>query len=130
MFTAKDIELHNFTGKPELIAAILNADEKIRPILLELSVARSTVNWSYIYEPEKLSELKLLLLNQVISGHGVETIYTASGVNAMADYINFGETYQVTILYDYTINQFMLTSWGDWLENYERQKADLLSQLK
>lgn len=68
-------------------------------------------------------ELKLSALNELLDGHGIEPINRESEwVNSywqdcIANYINMGDTYITTIVYD-TINEsFLLTSWGDFYEN-------------
>ena len=56
-------------------------------------------------------------INQELHGYGVEAVMDDSGT-PIADYINFGETYHPTILRDLSTGEFILTSWGDWFEEW------------
>ena len=60
-------------------------------------------------------------VNDVLSGCGVESITTENYIdgyyqNIAALYVNRGDTYDATILYDTENEKFILTSWGDWVE--------------
>lgn len=67
--------------------------------------------------------------NVLLDGHGVELLcegghtspQLASGGDILAAYVNLGDTYATTILYDYVNQRFHVTSWGDWYERYERR---------
>ncbi len=54
------------------------------------------------------------MANQLSNYHGVE------GIEGL-DYVNTGETYDLTLLYDRARRTFLLGNWGDWLETYERE---------
>ncbi|GEM_PF-1231844 len=78
-------------------------------------------------------------INELIGGYGVEAITSPDvslddypggvdgrywGANAgqgvVAMYVNFGDTYDTTVVFSPTENKFLLTSWGDmvqWAEN-------------
>ena len=57
--------------------------------------------------------------NNLLDGHGVE--YISQGEVAAA-YVNFGDTYTATLLLDDTATPtFRLTSWGDFIETWERE---------
>jgi hypothetical protein len=40
----------------------------------------------------------------------------------IASYINTGDIYAPTVLYDYDDDKFFLISWGDWVERWERKR--------
>jgi hypothetical protein len=40
----------------------------------------------------------------------------------LAEYVNSGDTYSPTVLYDYSEGKFYLTTYGDWVEKYERER--------
>lgn len=41
--------------------------------------------------------------------------------DSVALYVNTGDTYNATVVYDVERDAFYCTSWGDWLEAYERR---------
>lgn len=47
--------------------------------------------------------------------------------DAVALYINTGDTYNGTVVYDVERDKFYVTSWGDWVEDYERRTGKVLS---
>ena len=61
--------------------------------------------------------------NELLDGHGVEhlSVQTRREGTLHADYVNTGETYDATLLYDHHANRFRVTSWGDLLETWERR---------
>jgi hypothetical protein len=63
-------------------------------------------------------------LNELLETYGVEAIRDRNG-HAVAEYLNTGETYTTTILYDHTTRSFRVTTMGDWVEGYERKHARL-----
>lgn len=64
----------------------------------------------------------MVALNEILDGYGVEVISEdTSNLEVHAEYINLGDTYTTTLLYDYTRQKWFVTSWGDWVEYQERQ---------
>ena len=59
-------------------------------------------------------------VNDALRAHGIESIegtwHDRYYQNIVALYVNMGDTYNGTILYDTTKNRFYATSWGDWVE--------------
>jgi hypothetical protein len=41
--------------------------------------------------------------------------------DVVALYVNTGDTYSTTIVYDVERDKFYVTSWGDWVEAWERR---------
>ena len=58
----------------------------------------------------------LSALNEVIGGHGVETIEGREFNQPSALYVNTGDAYSPTLLYCYKSNTVRLTTWGDYAE--------------
>ena len=71
-------------------------------------------------------EIMLHMYDEVLNGFGVEAIQIEGEyVNSyyrdiVADYVNMGDTYALTILYDAKQDKFMVTTVGDFIkiENY------------
>ena len=63
--------------------------------------------------------------------HGVEAIIdprkSFRGVygQVAAFYLNTGDTYDTTLLYDVDKREYEITSWGDWLEQYENENGPI-----
>lgn len=74
------------------------------------------------YSPPPEHDLILEALNEIIEGHGTEPI-GVEGVridryfgNTAAVYVNTGDTYSATIVYDTEQDRFELSTWGDYYE--------------
>lgn len=59
--------------------------------------------------------------NRVLANFGTETVYRKRDGAPVLAYSNTGDTYGLTLVYDFTVNRFRVTSWGDWVEKYERR---------
>jgi len=60
--------------------------------------------------------------NVLLNAHGVECITArVGGWDPLVEYVNMGDTYVCTIMFDHVSGTFKVTSWGDWLETYERR---------
>ena len=68
-------------------------------------------------------------INTIIGGYGVEALrqHNISTDNYWMDtraiYVNMGDTYTLTLLYDILMDRFYFTSWGDFVESAERKGA-------
>ena len=88
----------------------------------------SVQNWlkQCFNEPSE-NELKMEALNEVLKGFGVEAIrgnYVDSYYqDIQATYVNMGDTYDYTILFDSENEKFVLTSWGDWVESHTKSRG-------
>lgn len=80
-------------------------------------------------------EAVLRALDVLLDTHGVEALFDAGedGVRTamyspndehVASYLNSGDTYSSTILWDVGAEEFVLTSWGDWLAEYEEDREE------
>lgn len=60
-----------------------------------------------------------------LDGYGIEVItdnnWRRYYGSICALYVNMGDTYDTTVLYDVDANEFVVTSYGDWLEQKELQ---------
>lgn len=84
-------------------------------------------------EPEDL----LRSINEKADGgrglHGVEAMWVSDDGelhqrgygDIVAEYVNTGDTYAATVIYDYEVDKFMITGWGDWVERWEKQRFEL-----
>jgi hypothetical protein len=75
------------------------------------------------YNKPSVNELKLCAINEIMSGYGVEGIEVSSDFfqhfyygNCIASYINLGDTYTTTVLFDHRTEKFYIISWGDFYE--------------
>lgn len=72
------------------------------------------------------AEEKLDFLNGILEGFGVEPISVEGEWldnyhgDIVASYINQGDSYSLTIVHDHESGELVLTSWADWLEEWER----------
>lgn len=80
------------------------------------------------YEESPSSDDVLARANEILDGFGVESIECN---NCQVDryyyghvllYVNKGDTYETTLLYDTAQEEFLIGSWGDWLEAHETEK--------
>ena len=66
------------------------------------------------------------MIDVLLDGHGVEDLPTVDGSETIA-YVNMGDPYVPTVLYDYEKNRFYVTDWGAIVEGDEdrfRERSD------
>lgn len=63
-------------------------------------------------------------VNALLGGHGVEGITDASG-RVVATYVNMGDTYAATLLFNHATGTVYVTTVGDFVERWERRHAAL-----
>ncbi len=61
-------------------------------------------------------------VDKEVRTHGVEAIRDPDG-EVIAEYLNTGDTYDPTLVYDVKKHTFHITSWGDFYEQWERDEA-------
>ena len=83
-------------------------------------------------KPDTIQE-KLTVLNELIDGHGIEPIQVSEELyqdsyygNCIGEYINLGDTYITTIVFNTIEREWLVTSWGDYFESKE---SELKSEL-
>jgi len=64
--------------------------------------------------------------NVAMHAHGIESIegdYQVDNYyyNIVALYVNTGDAYNGTVLYETENERFLVTTWGDWVERNERK---------
>lgn len=74
------------------------------------------------------AECRMVALNRIMDGCGVEVIrgrwVDRYHGDIQAAYVNFGDTYDLTILLDHERQTWRVTSWGDWVEaNGDRREV-------
>ena len=72
------------------------------------------------HKPSRV-ELVMCALNQVLQGHGTEAIFGDDVCWPDLDYVNMGDAYTTTLAYDRIDGNYLLTSWGVWIEWRESQ---------
>jgi hypothetical protein len=65
-------------------------------------------------------------VNRLTDANGIEPINGDYHVDnfyhdIVALYVNMGDTYETTLLYETDKDRFLVTSWGDWVEHNERK---------
>lgn len=63
-------------------------------------------------------------VDKIIGGHGIEAIRGESHRGGyygdiVGLYVNMGDTYNATVVYDTETGKFELTTWGDWVEQHQ-----------
>jgi hypothetical protein len=79
--------------------------------------------------PAKISE-GMKQANELLRGHGVEAIHSGNHRRGywgdiVALYVNMGDTYNATLLYDVLAKEFKVTTMGDWVQEYEQEHGEL-----
>lgn len=80
------------------------------------------------YNLPRRKEIKMEALNELLQCCGVEAISVEGEFidsynrDIVATYLNTGDTYSPTILYDNRNSVFKLTSWGDFYESLQAQE--------
>ena len=59
--------------------------------------------------------------DRILNGYGVESI---PGVGGALSYVNMGDTYHDTLIFDRKTNRFVVSSWGDIVERQPRRFED------
>lgn len=70
----------------------------------------------------------LELVNELVKGFGVESI-TMNG-DIIGYYVNRGDTYDETIIWDDRNGEFIISSWGSFLEESEQSYCEESDQIK
>lgn len=75
-------------------------------------------------------EKTMVMINSIIGGYGIERLYLDNG-NAgpfglnppTHEYVNMGDTYKDTIIYDIKKGKFSINSWNGVIKNYHKEKG-------
>ncbi len=111
--------------KAQMIADLCNGDFIIDPYNIEDDFP-GTQKWvDQSYNIPNQHELVMSALNDLLGGFGVEAIRDPTDSDTIiATYINQGDTYDATIVFDEDKSEFVLTTWGDWFENWENDQNE------
>lgn len=72
----------------------------------------------------------LAIADRLMDGHGVETLAPEGAYvdrywrDAIALYVNMGDTYEATLIYDTEHSEWLVMSWGDFLEDWEVDSSE------
>jgi len=107
----KEFSDGGWTGKP------VNSGDITQPVYAKGGITFQEIDaivadLNSRYDGKNEDEL-LKEANKKLHGYGVEGI---NEKGLMASYVNMGDTYDYTVLYDQNEDKFVATSWGDWYE--------------
>jgi uncharacterized protein (TIGR02996 family) len=89
---------------------------------LTLSEAAEVIN---LIKSKERPDRVMNKINNLMHGFGVEAIsgdrWDNYFGNAVALYVNTGDSYKATVLYNIVDNRYQLTTMGDFIERYQRQ---------
>lgn len=98
-----------FPGKGTEVRALLKGEKKTR----DYASVKALVD--ACYNPPSYKYRLMTALNEILEGYGVETL-SKNGV-IVAEFINFGDCYDTTLLLKVDTCTVMITSWGDFVES-------------
>jgi len=85
------------------------------------TACRKALKMTVGMEPEE----RLEKISDLIGGYGVEAIEGNGNdryyMDTVALYVNMGDTYNTTVLYNTQIDKYAIVSWGDWVERNQRR---------
>lgn len=69
-------------------------------------------------------DLVMAAFNKITGGRGVEALHDRNSYRRFWEdvvllYVNLGDPYEKTILYDVDDGKLLRRSWGNWMESYE-----------
>lgn len=82
----------------------------------------------WISHPSMSPDVVLTMANSLLHGYGVESCRDERAWvdsyygDTIALYVNTGETYDTTLLYDTEAKEFLVISWGDWYEAWDGEQ--------
>jgi hypothetical protein len=105
-------------------------DVVARTFSIDLEAAKKVV--TLMRRPASRSDAYRILgeIDKLIKGHGVESLDDSDFYvdsywrGAIAAYVNMGDTYTTTVLFDTLGQRFHLTSWGDFYEWAEQNREE------
>lgn len=105
-----------FPNKGKVLRTLLSSDYRVNQHEAVIEWKRTCFN-----SPSML-ELRMCALNAELEGHGVEAVF-APGEFRTPDmqYVNMGDAYVTTIIFDHFTQTFKIQEWGTWLEIAERK---------
>jgi hypothetical protein len=81
----------------------------------------------YYHQPGR-NEAIHLAINLLIDGYGIEVIRPDDWDGEwLASYVNTGDTYNLTVIYDHRNGDWSITTYGDFVEEFEREQDAALA---
>ena len=106
-------------SKAQLVADLCNGEIVIDPFNVDERFPKTAAWCRQCHNPPSQNELVLAALDDVLEGFGTEAIRQPDDSdNISATYVNMGDTYNATIVYDEEDETYELTTWGDWYEGW------------
>ena len=109
--------LKNFYDKETSKKILSVIEETDKEALSSYESVKKLVN--QCYNPPSLFNCRLVALNELLGGCGIEYVPNydegfpdIGGI----DYVNMGDSYIMTIIYDHEREEFIISSYGDYLE--------------
>jgi hypothetical protein len=84
-----------------------------------ITIANALRRAKRIVRPAEWDSEVLPLVDKTLDGHGVEPIRDCNA-RCVAEYVNTGDTYCRTLIFDRLTNRFCIESMGDFIERKER----------
>jgi len=109
----------------QLVADLCNGEITIDPFNVDERFPKTAAWCRQCYNPPSQNELILAALDDVIDGFGTEAIRDPDDSdNIIAEYVNTGDTYNGTIVFDHETSEYVLTTWGDWYEGWINEQNE------
>lgn len=95
---------------------------------LRLSKDNTQKLYKTLNDDTKSVDEKLEYANTLMNQFGVESLRDEDAwidryyLDTILLYVNTGETYDATLLYDTSCDNFLIGSWGDWYENWKMDR--------
>lgn len=70
------------------------------------------------------------LVDKILDAHGVEAVFESGGElnhhsgDLVMEFVNTGDTYSATVVFDLETEEAQVTTWGDWVEEWEKGAWD------
>lgn len=117
--TVKSFFSHLNDEQSQLVADLCNGEIVIDPYNVEDRFPKTQRWCNQCHNPPSQNELIMAALNDVLDGHGVKAIFDPDdSFNLIGTYVNQGDTYAGTIVYDHEEEAYCLSTWGDWYEGW------------
>lgn len=117
--TVKQFFNHLDDDQSKLVADLMNGEIVIDPYNVENRFPK-TQHWcNQCYNPPSQNELVMAALDDVLDGFGVEAIFDPDdSSNLIGTYVNQGDTYNATVVYDMDNDTYCLSTLGDWMSAF------------
>lgn len=94
---------------------------------------KSVQEWVHLcYHRPSSAELKMCAINELLNGHGVESVFSDGNVWPDFSYVNMGDTYIETMILEQhgerNNGKWRVGCWGDLVEEMEQRREDSLDE--